>query len=137
MIGQQLRNSHEVSPGLLRTVFPTIHFKKGPWTKKSKRAIRIFRNTLCVSAQGKLLAVEPTGPKTCVCDLRQVPLFDFGSACEARRRAQLVAPAATFESLGLERKNTRSQNREVPNDNADSPVAVSGERASVISTYLL
>ncbi len=108
MMKQKPEIGQEVFPGPLRTVFPTVQFKKGRWIKEGKRAIRIYQNTLCVSASGKLLAVEPTGRKTCVCDLRQTPLYDFGSTLEARKQVQDIAPVANFERLGLKKKDTTS-----------------------------
>jgi hypothetical protein len=107
MMKQEREIGQEVFPGPLRTVFPTVQFKKGRWIKEGKRAIRIYRKTLCVSASGKLLAVQPTGCKTCVCDLKQTPLYDFGSTVEARKQVQGIAPVANFERLGLKKKGMK------------------------------
>ena len=100
-------SEHRESVNELRTIFPKIKFVKGKWAKTGKRAIRIYQNTLCVSASGKLLAVEPTGRKTCVCDLRQTPLYDFGSTLEARKQVQAIAPVANFERLSLRKKDAK------------------------------
>jgi len=108
MINQESTLGRELFTGPLQTIFATIEFRKGSWVKKGKRAIRIYRNQLCVSASGKLLAVQPTGRNTCVCDLKQTPLYDFGSTVEARKQVQDIAPVANFERLGLKKKDTKS-----------------------------
>lgn len=109
MINQESTLGRELFTGPLQTIFATIEFRKGSWVKKGKRAIRIYRNQLCVSASGKLLAVQPTARNTCVCDMRQTPLHDFGSALQARKQVQSLAPVANFERLGLKKKGVITQ----------------------------
>jgi hypothetical protein len=101
-------SEHQESVNELRTIFPKIKFVKGRWTKTGKRAVRLYNGKLCVSACGKLLAVDATGRQTCVCDLSQVPLIDFGSTVEARKKVQAIAPVANFERLGLKKTGAKS-----------------------------
>ena len=93
----------------LKTVFPTIRFVKNRWSKSSKRAVRIYQGRLCVSVGGKLREIRPTGNSSCVCDLKDPALFDFGSTSEARKFAQAIAPVASFERLGLKNKQDAEQ----------------------------
>ena len=95
----------------LDTIHPTICFMYGSGSYQSKRFVRTYPvngteesdESLCISAQGKLWKITPTGPRSASCDLTVPALVDFGSRQKAREQVQRIAPVATLAKLGIKR----------------------------------
>jgi hypothetical protein len=120
---------------MLDTIYPKIHFGRGPYVNIRKRSVRLYKGQLCVSAQGALYSVSPVGPRTCKCDLTTPPLVNFGSRKQARAQVQSVAPVATLARLGIIRAPKPIKTRKKSNARIDALEAQINTLSERLASY--